>query len=247
MLETRNLDKSFGAIHVTRDVSLKLERGERRVILGPNGAGKTTLFNQLVGELRPDTGSIHLAGEDVTALPVATRARRGLSRSYQKNTLFDGLTVAENLALAASVATGNAMNMWTDSLAKPEIRDIVDDVANQVSLIPYIHAKVSEVSYGVRRQLEVGVALATRPLVLLMDEPTSGVGPEMAKGFHDLLNNLPRDLTLLIIEHDMDLAFDVADTITVLNYGEVVFDGLPEQARGSQLLKEIYLGSWEDA
>lgn len=247
MLETRNLDKSFGRVHVTRDVSLKLKRGERRVILGPNGAGKTTLFNQLVGELTPNSGSVHLAGEDVTALPVATRARRGLSRSYQKNMLFDGLTVEENLGLAAAVHTGNATQLWADSLAKSEVRDIVDEVAEQVNLMPYIHAKVSEISYGVRRQLEVGVALATRPLVLLMDEPTSGVGPEMSKGFHDLLNNLPRDLTMLIIEHDMDLAFDVADTITVLNYGEVVFDGLPEEARGSKLLKEIYLGSWQDA
>lgn len=247
MLETKNLDKSFGAVHVTRDVSLKLERGERRVILGPNGAGKTTLFNQLVGEIRPDKGSVHLAGEDVTALSVAKRARQGLSRSYQKNTLFDGLTVEENLGLAASIHTGHATNLWADSLAKAEVREIVRDVANQVSLMPFLHANISEISYGVRRQLEVGVALATRPLVLLMDEPTSGVGPEMAKGFHDLLNNLPRDLTLLIIEHDMDLAFDVADTITVLNYGEVVFDGLPDAARGSKLLKEIYLGSWEDA
>ncbi|UWR31916.1 ABC transporter ATP-binding protein (plasmid) [Sulfitobacter sp. W002] len=247
MLETRNLDKSFGAVHVTRDVSLKLERGERRVILGPNGAGKTTLFNQLVGELTPSSGSIHLAGEDVTTLPVAKRVRRGLSRSYQKNTLFDGLTVTENLGLAAAVHTGHATRLWSDSLSKPEVREIVAEVAEQVMLLPYLDAKVSEISYGVRRQLEVGVALATRPLVLLMDEPTSGVGPEMAKGFHDLLNNLPRDLTMLIIEHDMDLAFDVADTITVLNYGEVVFDGLPEAARGSPMLKEIYLGNWEDA
>mgnify|MGYP003636237824 FL=1 len=247
MLETRNLDKSFGAIHVTRNVSLKLERGERRVILGPNGAGKTTLFNQLVGELIPDKGSVHLAGEDITALPVAARARRGLSRSYQKNTLFDGLTVEENLGLAAAVHTGNATMLRGDSLSKPEVREITSEVAEQVNLMPYLHAKVSEVSYGVRRQLESGVALATRPLVLLMDEPTSGVGPEMSKGFHDLLNNLPRDLSIVIIEHDMDLAFDVADTITVLNFGEIVFDGLPEEARGSSLLKEIYLGSWEDA
>ncbi|PRY87353.1 ABC transporter ATP-binding protein [Donghicola tyrosinivorans] len=247
MLELQGLDKSFGAVHVTRNVSMKLERGERRVILGPNGAGKTTLFNQIVGELTPDKGTIHLAGQDVTGLSVAGRARQGLSRSYQKNTLFDGLTVEENLGLAAAVHTGHATRLWSDSLAKPEVREIVAEVANQVNLMPYLHAKVSEVSYGVRRQLEVGVALATRPMVLLMDEPTSGVGPEMSKGFHDLLNNLPRDLTILIIEHDMDLAFDVADTITVLNYGEVVFDGLPEAARGSKLLKEIYLGSWEDA
>lgn len=247
MLETRNLKKSFGPVHVTRDVSLKLERGERRVILGPNGAGKTTLFNLLVGELAPDGGAVHLAGEDVTALAVASRARLGLSRSYQKNTLFDGLTVAENLGLAAAVHTGHATRLWSDSLAKPEVREIVAEVAEQVRVKPFLHAKVSEISYGVRRQLEVGVALATRPLVLLMDEPTSGVGPEMSKGFHDLLNGLPRDLTMLIIEHDMDLAFDVADTITVLNYGEVVFDGLPEAARGSKLLKDIYLGNWEDA
>lgn len=247
MLETRNLTKSFGAVHVTRSVSLKLERGERRVILGPNGAGKTTLFNLLVGELTPNSGSVHMAGEDVTALSVPRRARRGLSRSYQKNTLFDGLTVEENLALAAAVPTGHATRLWSDSLRQPEIRQTVAEVAEQVNLMPHLHAKVSEISYGVRRQLEVGVALATRPLVLLMDEPTSGVGPEMSKGFHDLLNNLPRDLTLLIIEHDMDLAFAVADTITVLNYGEVVFDGLPEEARGSKLLKDIYLGSWEDA
>lgn len=247
MLETRNLSKSFGAIQVTKNVSMKLERGERRVILGPNGAGKTSLFNQLVGELRPNSGSIHLAGDDVTALPVAQRARRGLSRSYQKNTLFDGLTVQENLSLAAAVATGNATSMWRDSLGKAEVREIVTEVAEQVALTPHIHARVSDISYGVRRQLEIGVALATRPTVLLMDEPTSGVGPEMSKGFLNVLNGLPRDLTLLIIEHDMDLAFGVADTITVLNYGEVVFDGLPEQARNSSLLKEIYLGSWEDA
>ena len=247
MLETRNLDKSFGAVHVTRDVSLKLERGERRVILGPNGAGKTTLFNLLVGELTPDSGAVQLAGEDVTALPVATRARRGLSRSYQKNTLFDGLTVEENLGLAAAIHGGHATRLWSDSLSRRDVRETVAEVAEQVDLMPYLHATVSQVSYGVRRQLEVGVALATRPLVLLMDEPTSGVGPEMSAGFHDLLAGLPRDLTLVIIEHDMDLAFDVADSITVLNYGEVVFDGDPEEARGSDLLKEIYLGSWEDA
>lgn len=247
MLETRNLDKSFGALHVTRNVSLRLERGERRVMLGPNGAGKTTLFNQLVGELAPDEGSVHLAGEDVTTLPVAKRARRGMSRSYQKNTLFDGLTVEENLGLAAAIHTGNATSLWADSLARPEVREIVEETARQVNLMPFLHASVSQISYGARRQLEVGVALATRPVVLLMDEPTSGIGPEMTKEFHALLNKLPRNLTLLIIEHDMNLAFDLADTITVLNYGETVFDGLPEQARGSKLLKEIYLGSWEDA
>ena len=247
MLEVRNLDKRFGAIHVTRNVSLRLEKGERRVILGPNGAGKTTLFNQLVGEIAPDAGQILLDGSDITALPVPARARRGLSRSYQKNTLFDALTIRENLGLAAAVQAGVAVSLLRDSLADARVREIVAEVAEQTQLVPYLDQRVIEVSYGIRRQLEVGVALSTRPRVILMDEPTSGIGPEMQRGFHRMLSALPRDLTLLIIEHDMDLAFDVADSITVLNYGEVVFDGAPEAARGSALLKDIYLGSWEDA
>ncbi|MCA8882081.1 MAG: ATP-binding cassette domain-containing protein [Rhodobacteraceae bacterium] len=247
MLEVKGLDKHFGAIHVTRNVSMKLERGERRVILGPNGAGKTTFFNQIVGEVAPDKGQIWLDGEEVTQLAVPDRALKGLSRSYQKNTLFDILTVGENLGIAASIHTHAARSPLRDPLRDRAVREIVAEVAHQVHLEPYLDAPVTDVSYGVRRQLEVGVALATRPKVILMDEPTSGIGPEMAHSFHRMLNELPRDLTLLIIEHDMDLAFDVADSITVLNYGEVVFDGTPEAARGSDLLKEIYLGSWEDA
>jgi len=247
MLEVRGLDKRFGAIHVTRNVSLNLAKGERRVILGPNGAGKTTLFNQLVGEITPDAGQILLGGADITALSVPARARRGLSRSYQKNTLFDALTLRENLALAAAVHAGVATSLVRDSLSDGRVLAIVAEVAEETQLSPYLDQRVAEVSYGIRRQLEVGVALATRPKVILMDEPTSGIGPEMQRGFHKMLAALPRDLTLLIIEHDMDLAFDVADAITVLNYGEVVFDGTPEAARGSALLKDIYLGSWEDA
>ena len=247
MLEVRSLKKSFGALCVTSDVSLSVAAGERRVILGPNGAGKTTLFNLLVGELTPDSGTVHIGGEDVTRLGVAQRARRGLSRSYQKNTLFDGLTVRENLALAASVALGKATLFPADSLCDRAVVETVAEVAAQVGLTPLLDAPIDAVSYGARRQLEVGVALATRPRVLLMDEPTSGVGPEMIGQLHRLLKGLPRALAVVIIEHDMDLAFDVADSVTVLNYGQVVFDGDPEAARGSALLKEIYLGSWEDA
>lgn len=247
MLEIKNLDKRFGAIHVTKDVSLRLKAGERRVILGPNGAGKTTLFNQLVGELTPDKGQVILNAQDITALDVPARARAGLSRSYQKNSLFDGLTCRENLGLAAACKTGAVGSIFRDAMRNKEVRAIVEETAELVHLTPYLDRRVSEISYGIRRQLEVGVALATKPLVVLMDEPTSGIGPEMSHAFHSMINDLPRDLTLLIIEHDMDLAFDVADSITVLNYGEVVFDGTPEAARGSTLLRDIYLGSWEDA
>jgi ABC-type branched-subunit amino acid transport system ATPase component len=247
MLEVRNLKKSFGALCVTNDVSLSVAAGERRVILGPNGAGKTTLFNLLVGELTPTSGAIRVGGEDVTRMGVAQRARRGLSRSYQKNTLFDGLTVRQNLGLAASVALGRAAAFPADSLSDRAVAETVAEVAAQVGLTPLLDAPIDAVSYGARRQLEVGVAVATRPRVLLMDEPTSGVGPEMIGQLHRLLKGLPRELAVVIIEHDMDLAFDVADSVTVLNYGQVVFDGDPEAARRSALLKEIYLGSWEDA
>lgn len=247
MLEVTNLSKHFGALHVTRDVSMSVAKGERRVILGPNGAGKTTLFNQLVGEFMPDSGSIKINNEDVTSWSVAKRANFGLSRSYQQNTLFDGLTIAENLGLAASVKAKKSTALWRDSLTSPDVRALVRETAAQVDLTEHLNKRVSDVAYGIRRQLEVGIALATQPRVLLMDEPTSGVGPEMIGAFHHLLKRLPEELTIVIIEHDMGLAFDVADSMTVLNYGEVVFEGSPDEARESTLLQEIYLGTFEDA
>ncbi|PLX39139.1 MAG: ABC transporter ATP-binding protein [Hyphomicrobiales bacterium] len=245
MLEVKELCKSFGGIEVTRNVSLALEPGERRVILGPNGAGKTTLFNLLVGALTPCGGDILIDGTSVRSLSVAERARRGLSRSYQKNNLFDDLTVRENLALAASASQRKSHWMVRDSFSDKEVRDTVEEVAELVALQDMLDAPVKNASYGNRRQLEVGLALATRPRILLMDEPTSGVGPSMIQGFHHLLHKLPKDLTVLIIEHDMDLAFDVADRITVLNFGEVVFEGTPDETRGNPIVRDIYLGDWQ--
>ena len=152
MLDVRNLDKSFGAIHVTRDVSLTLERGERRVILGPNGAGKTTLFNQLVGEIAPDRGTVALDGQEITPLNVSARASAGLSRSYQKNTLCDGLTCRDNLALAAATHTGAIRSFFRDPLTDRAVQDIVAETAELVHLTPYLDRRVSEISYGIRRQ-----------------------------------------------------------------------------------------------
>jgi ABC-type branched-subunit amino acid transport system ATPase component len=246
MLEARGLSKRFGALQVVRDVSLALVPGERRVVLGPNGAGKTTLFNLLAGELRPDAGNILLDGADITRLPVHARARAGLVRSYQKNNLLPGLTVGENLSLAAATAQGRDAGLFSDSFRHPEVREIVAEVAARVALTELLHVAVESLAYGSRRQLEVALALATRPRVLMMDEPTSGVGPEMVGAFHALLHALPRELTVLIIEHDMDLAFDIADRVTVLDHGERVFEGPPEEARASPLLREIYLGGWAD-
>lgn len=245
MLEIRALCKSFGGLKVTRDVSFTLEPGERRVILGPNGAGKTTLFNLLVGELAPTSGDILIDGQSITSLSVSQRAGRGLSRSYQKNNLFEDLTIRENLLLA--VATGQSKTSWMikDSFQDRSVRDAMTEVAEQVGLTEVLDRPVRAVSYGNRRQLEVGLALATKPRILLMDEPTSGVGPAMIDGFHKLLQALPQDLTIVIIEHDLDLAFDVADRITVLNFGEVVFEGTPEETRGNKVVRDIYLGDWQ--
>ncbi len=245
MLEASHLHMTFGALRVTNDVSFTLDKGERHVILGPNGAGKTTLFNLLVGELTPTKGSVLLKGSDITRKGVEDRAQMGIARSYQKNNLFDELTVKENLALAVATASGKSGWLHRDTLKDAETDRIIADVASQVALSDLLDLSVASAPYGVRRQLEVGIALATNPDVLLMDEPTSGVGPEMIKAFHTLLKTLPEELTVLIIEHDMDLALDVADRVTVLNYGEVVFEGTPDETRRSPMVEEIYLGGWD--
>ena len=245
MLEVRNLSKTFGGLDVMRDVSFSLRPGERRVFLGPNGAGKTTLFNLLVGELTPTAGDIRMDGRSIRHLSVSQRARRGLSRSYQKNNLFEALTIRENLMLAASAGQNKTSWMIKDSFEDTNVRETVEEVAERVALQDMLDAPVKSASYGNRRQLEVGLALAAKPRILLMDEPTSGVGPAMIDGFHRLLHALPGELTICIIEHDMDLAFDVADRITVLNFGEVVFEGTPAQTRGNSVVRDIYLGDWQ--
>ena len=245
MLEVRDLCKNFGGIEVTRDVSFALEPGERRVILGPNGAGKTTLFNLLAGTLPASSGDIMLEGRSIAGLSAADRARAGIARSYQKNNLFDELTVRENLSLAASAAQRKSHWMIADSFRDTGVREVVEETAAMVSLSDMLDMEVQNASYGARRQLEVGIALASKPRVLLMDEPTSGVGPSMIDGFHRLMHALPPELTVVIIEHDMDLAFDVADRITVLNFGEVVFEGTPDETRGNPVVRDIYLGDWQ--
>jgi len=245
MLEVVDLRKNFGGLSVARNIAMRLEKGERRVVLGPNGAGKTTLFNLLAGTLKPTAGEILLDGTRITHLNVEQRARLGLSRSYQKNNLFEGLTVRENLALAAATAQGGNFSFFSRIHESKAIRDTVDEVATMVGLTDRLDFGVAHASYGNRRQLEVGLALATRPKLLLMDEPTSGVGPGMIDSFHKLISTLPAELTIVIIEHDLDLGFDVADRITVLNYGEVVFEGTPEETRESDVVREIYLGDWQ--
>ncbi len=242
MLHAEALSKSFGALEVTRDVTLTVPAGVRHAIIGPNGAGKTTLFNLLTGELAPGAGQIFLDGREVTRLPPNRRARLGLSRSYQRNNVFAGLTVRENLLLADIAKSGRGRIFWRRMAKARAPLANIEGVAELVGLADQLDQPVNALSYGALRQLEIGLALATQPKVLLLDEPTSGMSPEETGRMLRLVQELPRDYAILIIEHDMDMVFENAERITVLNYGQVLMEGTPLEVRGSDAVRETYLG-----
>ena len=242
MLRAEHLSHAFGALEVTRAVSLEVPLGVRHAIIGPNGAGKTTLFNLLAGELKPGAGRIYLGERDVTALPPNRRARLGLSRSFQKNNVFAGLSVRENLLLADIAHSGRGAVFWRRLAAERALLEKSERLAAAVGLEDLLEQRVGELSYGAVRQLEIGLALAAEPRVLLLDEPTSGMSPEETGRILELVRRLPRDLAMLIIEHDMDMVFEIADRVTVLNYGQVLLEGTPEEVRASDVVRETYLG-----
>lgn len=242
LLEVQGLCKSFGSLTVTDNVDLSLEAGTREAVIGPNGAGKTTFFNLLSGELKPDAGTIRLDGRDITRDRPYRRARRGLARSFQKNNLFSDMTVRESLATACGVSHGRSGVFWSSFAAQRTLFERADALAEQVGLADARDTVVRHMSYGSQRQLEIGLALAVEPKLLLLDEPTSGMSPEETRGLQRLIEGLPSDLTLLLIEHDMDVVFDMADRITVLDYGRVLVSGPPAEIRGSPIVREIYLG-----
>ncbi|MCP5151561.1 MAG: ABC transporter ATP-binding protein [Ectothiorhodospiraceae bacterium] len=242
MLRATALTKSFGSLAVTAGVDLALPAGERHGLIGPNGAGKTTLFNLLSGELRPDSGQVLLDGVDVTHAPSDVRARAGLGRSFQRNNLFPDLTVRENLVIGVAIERG-VTRVWWRGLHRD--RAVVADAERQAAALGLgeeLDTPVRHLSYGTQRQLEIGLALVRRPKVLLLDEPTSGMSPEETHAMLALIRGLPSALTLLIIEHDMDVIFEVADRITVLDYGRVLLEGTPEQVRASAEVRDRYLG-----
>ena len=224
MLHVEGLGKSFGAVPVIRDLSLRVARGERLVILGPNGAGKTTLLRLIAGEIAPDCGRITLDGRNITRLPADARARAGLGRSFQATALFENFTIAENLAMAAFARHGAAG-------PKSQARWLAD----HFRLHP-TGRLVGALDHGTRRALDLALALAGEPRLVLLDEPASGLGP--GEGLHGLIAGLPRDLGMILIEHDLDLAFALADRIVILDAGRVAFDGAPDAAR--PVLRAIY-------
>jgi branched-chain amino acid transport system ATP-binding protein len=242
-LALEGLRRSFGALAAVNGVTLRVAPRERRAIIGPNGAGKTTLFNLITGHLAPSGGRILFEGAPIGALPPHAIARRGISRSFQRTNVFPRLPVQENLRLAAAAGGRGSYDLLSsvDRLWVPLER--ARATAEAVGLTDRLDALAGTLSYGEQRQLEIGIALATRPKLLLLDEPTAGMSPEETHRMTSLLDGLPREITLLIIEHDMDVVFTLADRITVLHYGEVLVEGTAVEVRADPRVYEVYLGS----
>ena len=241
-LAVRSLDKSFGGLQVTSSVSLAVEPGERRLIIGPNGAGKTTLFNLITGELRPDRGAITLFGDDITRVPGRRRAHLGMARTYQIITLFPRDTLLRNVTLSLLGLTPLRWNPFVRLDAQTALVARARDVLARVGLGPLAERPLAQTSYGERRRVEIAMALAQNPRVLLLDEPFAGLSLEERRDVLTLVTGIPRDMTIVMIEHDMDVALDFAERITVLHFGEVVVEGTRAEVVAHPRTREIYLG-----
>ena len=247
ILETVALEKRFGGIVAAHDVSLAVEKGARHALIGPNGAGKTTVINLLTGVLRPTSGSIRLAGRDITTLLPHQRVRLGMARTFQINQLFLELSPLETIGLAISERLGLGRDWWRVVGSRPEVTGEIVEVLERFRLADVMHERTAILPYGKQRLLEIALAFACRPQVLLLDEPAAGV-PEAER--HELLatiGSLPEEVTVLLIEHDMDLVFSFADRISVLVNGGLLLDGAPEEVARDPRVKAVYLGEEIDA
>jgi branched-chain amino acid transport system ATP-binding protein len=243
VLRLDHLNKAFGSLVVTDDVCLDIAAGERHVIIGPNGAGKTSLVNQIGGQLRPSSGRILLNGGDITGLPPDRISRKGVARTFQRNNLFQNLSVFENIRLALEVHHGNPLDFFAPAGRDKALSARAVQLMAQVHLDTDGERSARTLSYGEQRQLEIGVALAGEPELLLLDEPTSGMSPTETARMIDLIGALPRSLSIVMIEHDMKVVFSVADRITVLYYGKVLATGTPTRIQANTRVREVYLGT----
>jgi branched-chain amino acid transport system ATP-binding protein len=244
VIEVHALRRDFGGIQALTGVDLRVAAGERRAVIGPNGAGKTTLFNVLTGELRATSGTMALGGTDLGSLTTWKRARLGLARMYQRNELFDPLSARENVLLSITSLRGAYRPLRSptrDEFAR------ADEVLEQVGLADRASVTAGALSHGERRQLELALALARRPRVLLLDEPTAGMSPAETQRIAALIAGLDRSITLLIVEHDMDVVFRLADRITVLHEGRPIAEGTPDEIRGDRQVHDVYLGKQVEA
>ncbi|MDN3516972.1 ATP-binding cassette domain-containing protein [Aquisalimonas lutea] len=237
-LNVAGVAKSFGSLVVASDVHLSVAPGERRGLIGVNGAGKTTLFNMIAGELRPDRGDIYFFGERITADSVVRRTLKGLGRTYQVSTLVPAVSVRANLALARG--NGRLPSLWRSW--RNALDDALMETADQLGLTPVLDDPVSELSHGTLRQLELAMVLARRPRLLLLDEPAAGLSRAERQGFTEVIRGLPRDVTMVMIEHDMDMVLDLSERISVLHGGSMFAEGTPEEIAAHEGVKDIYLG-----
>jgi branched-chain amino acid transport system ATP-binding protein len=242
-LEVINLRKAFGGLTVTQNVSVKVRPGERRLIIGPNGAGKTTLFNQISGDLRPNSGLIRLFGAEITYLPPYQRAHCGISRTYQIITLFAADTLEHNVSLGLLGLRRSRWQMWRPMSFYPDMRSEARRALDAVGLLHLAEHPISDVAYGERRRVELAVALAQKPRLLLLDEPLAGLSNAERSTVKSLIGSISRDTTVIMIEHDMDTALDLAETVTLLNYGRVIVDGARDAVIADERTREVYLGS----
>jgi branched-chain amino acid transport system ATP-binding protein len=242
VLRTESLTKRYGALLVTDAVSLDIGEGELHAIIGPNGAGKTTLINQLSGELAPDSGSVWFNGADVSALPIHERAKRGLLRSYQITSIFEDFSVLENATFSALASRRHAFRFWMPMLADNQARKIAKEALEATGLAHRLNALAGDLGYGERRQLELAMSLAAGPKFLLLDEPMAGMSVQESTAVIALLQRLKRQYTILLVEHDMEAVFALADRISVLVYGKILFTGTPEEIRNHPEVRAVYLG-----
>jgi branched-chain amino acid transport system ATP-binding protein len=241
-LEIVNLKKAFGGLPVTQDVSLAIRPGERRLIIGPNGAGKTTLFNQVTGDLKPNSGQIKLFGADITQLAPHKRAHFGLSRTYQIITLFAQDTLEHNVTLGLLGLRPSRWQMWRPLSYYGELATEARRTLDRVGLLHLASHPISDIAYGEKRRVELAMALAQKPRVLLLDEPLAGLSNTERSTVKALIASIPRQTTVVMIEHDMDTALDLAETVTLLNYGRVIVDGERDAVIADERTREVYLG-----
>ncbi|MBI4969019.1 MAG: ABC transporter ATP-binding protein [Rhodospirillales bacterium] len=245
VLETRALSRHFGALMAVDDVSIGFEKGEVHAVIGPNGAGKTTLINLLSGELLPSSGSIHFKGQDITRLPANAISHLGIGRSYQKTNIFPRFTVFENCWLGAQSRLPSSFRFFRPASRYDAVRARTERALELCGLSQRAHATAAAMSYGEQRQLEIGMMLATEPELLLLDEPLAGMGAEEAHKVVELIQRLAKDHTIILIEHDMDAVFAVAQRLTVMVNGRVLESGTVEKVRTSKAVQEAYLGEDE--
>ena len=242
MLEVESLSKQFGGIHASRDINLVVEEHCIHAIIGPNGAGKTTLIAQLSGALKPDSGHIHFAGRDITHLSRPKRAHAGLVRSYQITSLILPMSVLENVMLATQSKLGHSYRFWKPARADAEVRELAMQSLIEVGLDQNVDRVSGEISHGEQRQLELAMALALKPKLLLLDEPMAGMSKEESKRMIELLAGLKNEVTILLIEHDMDAVFSLADTTSVLVNGHIIATGSTDEIRNNADVQKAYLG-----